>query len=211
MIPREKSYWTIRRRVKQKVQECYLEVSSQNKASPNPHPRTLDSVKLQNGDCLLENSGSSSNHFTDNVSTSSSDTESDMQCQVEEKHSDDDLLSIDQGLKNDADIFNLQAEIALWATSCKINQCALHSLLSILRVKHPDLPKDPRTLLGTCTSYETKQISGGQYYHFGISTCICKELKRVSLLPECGSTLRLQINIDGLPLFKSTNDQFWEC
>lgn len=41
-----------------------------------------------------------------------------------------------------------------WAVLHSITTLALTDLLNILRVSHQDLPKDPRTLLWTETSYD---------------------------------------------------------
>lgn len=76
-------------------------------------------------------------------------------------------------------------------------------------MSHPDLPKDPRTLLRTETAYDIKKKCGGEFYYFGIEKSVFDMLfaKLESLID--GFRLDLQINIDGLPLFKSTRHQFW--
>lgn len=45
-------------------------------------------------------------------------------------------------------------KIKEWAVLHSITTLALTDLLNILRVSHQDLPKDPRTLLWTETSYD---------------------------------------------------------
>ncbi|XP_061168353.1 uncharacterized protein LOC133177312 [Saccostrea echinata] len=80
---------------------------------------------------------------------------------------------------------------------------------NILRVSHPDLPKDPRTLLRTETQYDTENKCGGQYYYFDISRYVLDQLSTSIESLSDGFRLHLQINIDGLPLFKSTQHQFW--
>lgn len=102
----------------------------------------------------------------------------------------------------------LKTSLKYWATSYSVSLVALSALLSILRVFHPTLPKDARTLLGTQTSVPTTKIEGGEYYHFGIVQGVLSRLKCLSLL-AVPSTLVLQFNIDGLPLFKSSKLQFW--
>ena len=89
---------------------------------------------------------------------------------------------------------------------------SLDDLLKILGMNIPGLPKDPRTLLGTVTSSTTsgniQQLSGGSYYHFGIAKGI--EYKLNQLRMHCPlRCLKIQVNVDGVPLFKSTNSQFW--
>lgn len=85
----------------------------------------------------------------------------------------------------------------------------MSDLSEILRHSHPDLPTDPRTLLKTKSNYNILTKCGGEHYYFGIASSICNEIKQsIDLIPE-QFPLKLQINIDGLPLFKSTTDQFW--
>ncbi|KAJ8910893.1 hypothetical protein NQ315_014221 [Exocentrus adspersus] len=58
----------------------------------------------------------------------------------------------------------------------------------------PEWFSDPRTLLKTPNSYEVIEIEGGgSYYYFGIEKTI----------------ILLSVNIDGLPLSKSSGSSFW--
>ena len=102
----------------------------------------------------------------------------------------------------------LKDSLAQWAIEYKIPQVALSGLLSLLQVNHPNLPKDARTLLQTTVSYSTKVIGGGSYHHFGLQTSITSKLNSYSG-PQYMNQLSLQMNIDGLPLFKSSSGQFW--
>ena len=51
-------------------------------------------------------------------------------------------------------------------------------------------------------------VAGGEYYHFGILAGIMSQLQsqQCNTVQQC---ILLQTNIDGLPLFKSSNLQFW--
>lgn len=86
---------------------------------------------------------------------------------------------------------------------------SLSDLLGILRKSHPDLPKYPRTLLKTKINYTILNKCGGEYYYFGIVSSIYQEIRQSLHLIQDQYTLKLQIHIDGLPLFKSTSDQLW--
>lgn len=86
---------------------------------------------------------------------------------------------------------------------------ALSALLSILNPILNYLPKDPRTLLRTKTSYSIVKKCGGEYYYFGIKKNVIDILSTQSNFEFLEDTLQLQVNIDGLPLFKSSNHQFW--
>jgi len=107
---------------------------------------------------------------------------------------------------------HLNSHLAKWASGNNISMVALGSLLLILRPFHPSLPKDPRTLLNTPRNFNTdiKSIAGGKYFHFGIMDSVTHVLKKGLLNCLDGiQEIWLQISIDGLPLFKSSNDQFW--
>lgn len=71
------------------------------------------------------------------------------------------------------------------------------------------LPKDVRTLLKTLRKYDIENIAGGSYYHFGISDNVNNLLNLFQQSIENTEEVSLQINIDGLPLFKSSSKQFW--
>jgi hypothetical protein len=69
---------------------------------------------------------------------------------------------------SDAHDENLVDSIAEWAVKFNISHSALKILLQLLRKWHPGLPKDPRTLLKTCTTVASQNVAGGSYYHFGL-------------------------------------------
>ena len=104
---------------------------------------------------------------------------------------------------------DLQSSLADWAVEFGISLIALSALLSILKIFHPSLPKDGRTLLQTKTSYNINTLAGGVFHYFGILKSIGKILDKVwSTVPD-RHAFKLQLNFDGLPLCKSTSTQFW--
>ncbi|KAJ8928268.1 hypothetical protein NQ314_019219 [Rhamnusium bicolor] len=102
---------------------------------------------------------------------------------------------------------DLSSKLKDWATiENRVSQVALTSLLHILSPFHPELPLDSRTLLKTPKYIETKKLETGEYYHFGLLDI----LKNLLLKHDFTETiLQLSVNIDGLPLFHSTNTQLW--
>ena len=96
--------------------------------------------------------------------------------------------------------------MASWATKHCVAHVALRDLLKLLHAHFPSLPKDPRTLLSTKRSYELKGIAGGKYYHFGIAKGVSEKLGIVNISMNV-QLLHIQINIDGIPLFKSSKTQ----
>jgi len=104
---------------------------------------------------------------------------------------------------------SLLDSLASWAIQFSVSLVALTALLSLLRVYHPELPKDARTILKTKMDYRIQEKCGGFYHYRGILKALYNTLTQLIVSVADGFTFRLQINIDGLPLFKSTNMQLW--
>ncbi len=77
-----------------------------------------------------------------------------------------------------AETFSLSDSISNWAIHFGISLVAVTALLCILRICHPDLPKDARTLLRTKTKYSILERAGGQYHYFGILSSIRNTLSK---------------------------------
>ena len=90
-----------------------------------------------------------------------------------------------------------------------IPHCKLKGLLSLLHPFHPQLPKDPRTLLQTMTKYVIDSIAGREYYQFGVTLGLRNLSSAIISNIRDDNEMHLQINIDGLPLFRSSKTQFW--
>lgn len=97
--------------------------------------------------------------------------------------------------------------IRKWATERRINQEALRELTQIINERLPNsLPRDPRTILKTARYVPIKSIPGGEYWHNGLT----KSLLEISRLwPDMPDTISLNINMDGLPIHKSSKHEFW--
>ena len=120
------------------------------------------------------------------------------------------IASDEETLSGDNDDTNEQLtdNLADWAAQSQIPHSKLKGLLSVLRQYHPHLPKDPRTLLQTTTAYNISAIGGGEYYHFGLA-CVINKLPQLVQVDRDISRISFQVNIDGLPLYKSSKKQFW--
>ncbi|KAF7245309.1 hypothetical protein EG68_11404 [Paragonimus skrjabini miyazakii] len=53
-------------------------------------------------------------------------------------------------------------------------------ILDVVRKYHPDIPKDPRTILHTPRSCRQKCIGDGVYIHFGLEWALHRQLRSVS-------------------------------
>ncbi|XP_065647650.1 uncharacterized protein LOC101238125 [Hydra vulgaris] len=104
----------------------------------------------------------------------------------------------------------LSDELASWAARNKCTRVCINELLEILSKNgHNNLQKNCRTLMKTPRYIQTLTVSGGEYVYLGILNGITKILEmytgnKLSLKP-----IFLEVNIDGLPLFKSSSKQFW--
>ena len=102
----------------------------------------------------------------------------------------------------------LNDDIAAWAIKNKITRTALTELLGTLKAhRHAELPKDGHTLLKTPRAINTIDRCRDKYCYFGLEHGILSIIEHN--LPFPYDTIEVKINIDGVPLFKSTNTQFW--
>lgn len=101
-------------------------------------------------------------------------------------------------------------QLASWATKNRCQRSAVNELLEILRQQgHTSLPKDARTLLETPREISPLIKCNGQYLYFGIASGINQILSKYPCFGEKHTCIDLIINVDGLPLFKSSMSQFW--
>jgi hypothetical protein len=110
--------------------------------------------------------------------------------------------------------------LQIWALNHNITQSAVNGLLRLVRKWLPSegFPNDSRTLLKTPRKIILSEICGGQFYHFGLAAGIVNSLKsgmkdfrlpNLDSLRNISELLTIKIGIDGLPISKSSNKQFW--
>ncbi|CAG9762680.1 unnamed protein product [Ceutorhynchus assimilis] len=102
----------------------------------------------------------------------------------------------------------LRDELSGWCLKNNITHNAASELLKILKPHHPELPMDARSLLVTPRNISVKNIHPGTYYHFGLEKCV-SNLFSLSNPEESTDTIEILVNIDGLPLAKSSGSQFY--
>lgn len=103
---------------------------------------------------------------------------------------------------------SVPSKLTAWALQHNIAHTAINDLLNIMKQYIPELPTDARTLLGTCRNIALKSVDSGKYYHFGLKTCIENLVIQSSYLKDTKS-LEIILNIDGLPLSKSSSSQVY--
>lgn len=100
----------------------------------------------------------------------------------------------------------MYTELQKWAVSFNIRQIALKDVMLIINKRLPNaLPKDPRTLLKTDQVIHIQPMGDGQYWHHGF----VESLKQVFPAIHQFTHISIKINIDGLPIYKSSKEEFW--
>lgn len=103
-----------------------------------------------------------------------------------------------------------QAELASWAIQSNTSHASIESLLAVM-ARYPtidtsSLPKTARGLLGTKSEIVIRELSGMKYFYFGIE----EQLSKILSNSNCpAGDVQLAINVDGLPLFKSSSTSCW--
>lgn len=98
-----------------------------------------------------------------------------------------------------------------WAVSNQIKTKPINEILGFFRENgFSNLPSDYRCLLGTPKRRNIIDMAPGKYVHFGFKAGISNILSALCeenvTIPE---EVILDINIDGVPLRKSSNSLFW--
>lgn len=124
-------------------------------------------------------------------------------------------LSTPKHVNIEKDVFETKNKISLadklaqWIITNNISHNTTNKLLSIMRSENLSVPTDCRTLLKTPKfSGNIINMSPGAYIYLGIEKGIVHKMRQNTLLQNL-DVLPLMINIDGLPLCKSSNSQFW--
>lgn len=80
-----------------------------------------------------------------------------------------------------------------------------YSIFPLIEKGIKGLPKDYRTLLQTPKIVQIMDVSGGKYWYNGIE----KNLRLVFSNLSKNISISLNFNMDGLPIFKSSQKVFW--
>ena len=193
------SYWAKRRRILSKTKETENDILSQFEIQVANQARDESTsvcreTNEDNEECPVDNTIDEEVSQRADSSVSSDSYESD---------------SCESDSCGDIPGWSLNLKLQHWASTFSVPLVAVTALLLILRMYLPNLPKDARTLLGTQSKIAVERLGGGEYYHFGLAKGILSKLSSILHLPNYLRVLKLQFNIDGLPLFKSSKIQFW--
>nr|VZI14355.1 unnamed protein product [Spirometra erinaceieuropaei] len=77
----------------------------------------------------------------------------------------------------------------------------------MLRPYHPEVSKDPRTLLQTPRTCTSKPLNKGNYVHLGLERGLVDQLHS---LPEATvPQMHIQLHIDGMKIFNGFSQSLW--
>lgn len=121
--------------------------------------------------------------------------------------SDEDIALVDlQSESEEEEPTSLRQDLAVWAKETRQTHLSGNQLLAILRKHGHNLPKDYRTLMETPRVVDSKKKCNGEYIYYGLKSGIRDYLEEC---PSLTGAVMLDINIDGLPIFKSSQKQLW--
>lgn len=107
----------------------------------------------------------------------------------------------------------LSSKLAKWAVENNISLSALRELLTILREDPSyctnNIPADPRTLLKTPNKAYGTKMGSGLFHYFGIAETLNSLCIALNINVTSSTEFSLAVNIDGLPLSKSSASSFW--
>jgi len=99
--------------------------------------------------------------------------------------------------------------LSQWKVDYNVRNLTTDALLAILRDVKGYFPKDSRTLVPPPNNIQLQTLRGGQYYHFGLAESVAYALRDDEDDITDGTDVPLQLNIDGLPVHRSSNGQLW--
>ena len=201
-----KSFWTKRRKLQKQVLHHMQNI--QSSANEHESDAAISMSDLNEQSLPFDFGNASGSHEnveglhdeilgSNEISISSADIR-------EELLPDDDSSDDECHVDDDTDLSDSLSDLF---SRSNVTTAFMKELLHILRKFHPNLPKDPRTLIRTPEIENVKSLAGGSYYHFGIANGLAQQLSQNDRteFPE----ITLFVNIDGLPLFRSSSGEFW--
>lgn len=111
-------------------------------------------------------------------------------------------------LPNVLEEINFKNKFRHWVISHNISSNAVTQLLKILNPIVNFLPLDYRSLMETPRKTPTIKLKNGEMYYFGLANKLLFRMKQGIKSQSCNK-LSIQINIDGIPLFKSSSTEFY--
>lgn len=96
-----------------------------------------------------------------------------------------------------------------WNVEFNVSHNCLNKLLNILKSEGLNVPKDGRTLMNTPKKHNILSMEPSAYVPFDINQIISSLLHKHEFDLSDITDLKLGVNVDGLPISKSSKSQFW--
>lgn len=97
-------------------------------------------------------------------------------------------------------------KLKIWAINHNITRSALSDLLkNLISIGLTWLPSDARTILNTPRNIEVTNEAGGKFWYRGIKYNLCRIFSKLTT----DMNLTLNFNLDGIPLYRSSKQEFW--
>ena len=183
--------WRRRNRLLNNALESESRESSSSEVEIDEHVESSGDLGF---DVSMEADSNSDPESSDTVSSSDEDPPGNNDGMVDENEEEPGLVT----------------KLAKWILKYQISRTASNELLAILRQSgHDDLPKCTRTILKTPRTVLCEQKCGGEYVYLGISNGISRSLAIFPQYRFNNDTISLIVNVDGVPLYKSSGIQVW--
>lgn len=199
-------------------QDCTATISNNLDVLDRLHEEEYEDVDRSedgNNDCQNDNYNDS-NHSNDDIDSIDSDHFNNSS----DEHDNDDSESIPSDENSDHDQIELHFEnkeeeeayfvktLRIWALeSGLLSMRKLDSLLVALKPLFPSIPVSYKTLLNTPSNIEIIEINGSQLWYKSIMANL-NSMNLENYL-EIYKRIVIDVNVDGLPLFKSSRQHFW--
>lgn len=184
-----------------------LELPKETCSSDTIHSTITSSSSMPVGNHIQEisnnqNQGTSNNHinYTEKYPIL------DYQCELHGQFSPNKEFDLSDESEDDMNS-EMKSKLQKWVNSYNITQNATTALLKILRPRLTSLPKDSRSLMKTPRTTKLIPLKNGSLHYFGLEETLLTKLKYG--ISENVEKILIQINIDGLPLFKSTSTELY--
>ena len=105
----------------------------------------------------------------------------------------------------------MKTDLIDWVNLYQIKHNAVDSLQKILKDSgHDQLPGSARSVIKTARYVPITEKSGMEYIYFPVKEELMRQFLRYpTMMKESVTTLEISLNIEGLPLFKSSNKTLW--
>lgn len=107
-----------------------------------------------------------------------------------------------------SEVDNLKERLKIWSVTNNISQIATSELLKLLQAHKcfENFPLDSRALLKTVRSFKYRTVKPGKYVHLGFDIGLQTVIQKLNFIPD---EIGVLINIDGIPVSKSSKSEFW--